>query len=582
MVLVKTLRRTIYETFEKIRYIFCILLVMFVIFSVIPVVHGFAPIAAKQEALDLMDLLIKKVHEPKWIIGYHYSAECQPADRENSNELEAAIAAALRLWLKPLRDLQPQYQIVDNFQFQLQRDYTGQGDKHSHVYENIAELRTVDLRVTFQCMMEKKSFAVISLAVSPEIFIRQGTQITTTLSYHLFHEIGHAFGLGDTYLGRNYAGRVTNASSGGFTHTVGQQPDSVMSTFSYFSLLDENVLSEDDKRGMVWLYQYYYQNIAREDCFFSDYVWEQETAGCRPKYPLIFETKYSPSRLVLQLLAEDKTIDINAQDAEAMTALHYAVMTEKEEVVKALLAYPEIKLDLKDKQGRTPLDIALAVGNTAIIKMLPEPPRRKEDVNGDGVVNINDLVQVAQSLNADVSTNPEVDVNGDGTINILDLIFVAQKFGELNAAAPTFIAMDSAELTPAIVQAWIKKAQVVNDGSIAFRQGITNLQRLLETIAVPEKTVLLVNYPNPFNPETWIPYQLAKSASVNVSIYAADGKLIRTLTLGHQVAGVYHARNRAVHWDGKNSLGESVASGVYFYTLTAGDFFATRRMLILK
>ena len=566
---------------KKIRYIFSILLVMFVLFSVTPVVHGFVPIAAKQEALDLMNLLMKKVHEPQWKIGYRYSAECQPADRENSKELEEAIATALRLWLKPLRDLQPQHQIVDSFQFQLQQDYTGQGDMHSYVNENIAELRAVDLRVTFQCI-EELSFATISTGLPPQVFMRLGTKITKTMSFVLMHELGHAIGLGDTYLGGSIAGRDTSASSGGFTHTVGQQPDSVMSTFSYFSLLDENVLSEDDKRGMVWLYQYYYQNIAREDCFFSDYVWEQETAGCRPKYPLIFETQYSPSRLVLQLLNEDKTIDINAQDAEAMTALHYAVMTEKEEVVKALLAYPEIKLDLKDKQGRTPLDIALAVGNTAIIKMLPEPPRRKEDVNGDGVVNINDLVQVAQSLNADVSTNPEVDVNGDGTINILDLIFVAQKFGELNAAAPTFIAMDSAELTPAIVQAWIKQAQVVDDGSIAFRKGFANLQRLLERIVVPEKTVLLVNYPNPFNPETWIPYQLAKPASVNVTIYAADGTLIRRLTLGHQVAGVYHTRTRAAYWDGKNSLGESVVSGVYFYTLTADDFTATRRMLILK
>ena len=100
--------------------------------------------------------------------------------------------------------------------------------------------------------------------------------------------------------------------------------------------------------------------------------------------------------------------------------------------------------------------------------------------------------------------------------------------------------------------------------------------------AAPEDTVLLSNYPNPFNPETWIPYHLAKPAEVTVTIYAADGRLIRTLALGHQRAGVYQDKSRAAYWDGKNELGEPVASGVYFYTFTAGDFTATRKMLIIR
>ncbi len=93
---------------------------------------------------------------------------------------------------------------------------------------------------------------------------------------------------------------------------------------------------------------------------------------------------------------------------------------------------------------------------------------------------------------------------------------------------------------------------------------------------------MLANYPNPFNPETWIPFQLANSADVKISIYAADGKLIRMLDLGHQPIGTYQGKSRAAHWDGKNALGEPVASGVYFYTLKAGDFTATRKMLIRK
>ena len=79
-----------------------------------------------------------------------------------------------------------------------------------------------------------------------------------------------------------------------------------------------------------------------------------------------------------------------------------------------------------------------------------------------------------------------------------------------------------------------------------------------------------------------MPYQLVKPAEVTLCIYAVDGALVRTLALGYQPAGVYHIRSRAAYWDGRNTLGEPVASGVYFYTLTAGDFTATRKMLIIK
>ena len=104
---------------------------------------------------------------------------------------------------------------------------------------------------------------------------------------------------------------------------------------------------------------------------------------------------------------------------------------------------------------------------------------------------------------------------------------------------------------------------------------------LLDTV-IPTETVLLSNYPNPFNPETWIPYQLAEASDVKVSIHAVDGRLIRTLALGHQPAGLYQRKSRAAYWNGRNEFGELVASGLYFYTLTAGDFTVTRKMLIQK
>ena len=98
----------------------------------------------------------------------------------------------------------------------------------------------------------------------------------------------------------------------------------------------------------------------------------------------------------------------------------------------------------------------------------------------------------------------------------------------------------------------------------------------------PANTALLPNYPNPFNPETWIPYQLAAPADVTLRIYATNGVLVRTLALGHQPAGIYQTQSRAAYWDGRNELGEPVASGIYFYTLSTDNFTATRKMLIMK
>ena len=91
-----------------------------------------------------------------------------------------------------------------------------------------------------------------------------------------------------------------------------------------------------------------------------------------------------------------------------------------------------------------------------------------------------------------------------------------------------------------------------------------------------------MNYPNPFNPETWIPYQLAESSNVIIKIYSDSGFLVRELNLGYQHAGCYIDRNKAIHWDGRNSLGEVVAAGLYFYQLIADDFTKTRPALIVK
>ena len=199
------------------------------------------------------------------------------------------------------------------------------------------------------------------------------------------------------------------------------------------------------------------------------------------------------------------------------------------------------------------------------------------DINRDGIVNIQDLILVSQRFFT-VGKN-RADVNGDGFVDIVDLVLVANAMG--GGAAPSVNPQDLQRLTTSEVKGWLAQAQKINRLDPDFMRGIDVLTRILDVLT-PKRTVLLPNYPNPFNPETWIPYHLAKDAEVTLHIYAINGTLVRTMELGYQVAGMYQHRSRAAYWDGKNSAGEPAASGVYYYTLSAGDYTATRKMLILK
>ena len=201
------------------------------------------------------------------------------------------------------------------------------------------------------------------------------------------------------------------------------------------------------------------------------------------------------------------------------------------------------------------------------------------DVNKDGVVNIIDLALVA----ANFGKNGEnaADVNSDGVVNIVDLTLVAAAFGGTYFAPGARHSDLAGVLTRSEIKQWLHHARQLNRKDATFQRGLLILEQLLALLP-PKEPALLPNYPNPFNPETWIPYQLAKEAEVTLTIYAADGYIVRRLALGHQPAGLYENRSRAAYWNGRNEFGEPVASGVYFYTLIAGDFAATRRMLILK
>jgi hypothetical protein len=147
----------------------------------------------------------------------------------------------------------------------------------------------------------------------------------------------------------------------------------------------------------------------------------------------------------------------------------------------------------------------------------------------------------------------------------------------------------------AVVEAGDKVEIIIRDsanrivaGPVTHQIGQEDIRKALRDMVIPygyarpEKSLLLQNYPNPFNPETWIPFHLSQEADVSVRIYDSVGRLVHSMALGHKPEGIYVDKSKAIHWDGKNDSGEEVASGVYYYSITAGNFSATRKMTVTK
>ena len=202
-----------------------------------------------------------------------------------------------------------------------------------------------------------------------------------------------------------------------------------------------------------------------------------------------------------------------------------------------------------------------------------------EDVNKDGVVNIMDITLVASNFGK--SGENAADVNADGVVNIVDLTLVAAAFGGTYSAPGVWHSDLAGLLTQSKVKQWLHHARRLNRRDPTFQRGLLILEQLLTSLP-PKETALLPNYPNPFNPETWIPYQLSEPADVTVNIYAVNGTLVRTLLLGYQLPGYYKNKNQAAYWDGCNNLGEPVANGIYFYQLQTHEISPLRKMVILK
>ena len=194
-------------------------------------------------------------------------------------------------------------------------------------------------------------------------------------------------------------------------------------------------------------------------------------------------------------------------------------------------------------------------------------------------MDIIDLVLVSENYGQ--TGENDADVNGDGVVNVEDLIAVAAVLDDAAAAPRRATQQAGGLITPAEVKGWLTLAQGIDPTDPRLQKGIRFLKQLLASL-LPKETTLLPNYPNPFNPETWMPYRLAEPADVTLTIYDTKGETVRQLDLGHQPAGYYTTHSKAVYWNGRNNTGEQVASGVYFYHLDAGDYSKTRKMIILK
>ena len=212
------------------------------------------------------------------------------------------------------------------------------------------------------------------------------------------------------------------------------------------------------------------------------------------------------------------------------------------------------------------------------------------DVNADGSVDAMDsaLVTAAMGQTGDSITNPRTDVNGDNSVDNADLLLVTEHFSNPTMGAPSseeVLALIGSttlkSLDRSTLEAQLNILRTENDGSLKYQRAIGLLQSFLAAMH-PHKTQLLANYPNPFNPETWIPYQLANSSDVQITIYDVRGTVVRHLALGHQAVGHYTTRSRAAYWDGRNAYAERVASGIYFYQLQADKVSLLRKMVILK
>lgn len=276
------------------------------------------------------DLLINKVHKSAWKIRYGFADNYGCGGKFNTDtaraQLTAAITKVLQTWLQALEH---RGNIVQNFSYELDNTFNAgflfSAIKRQRAFSNstiIGETRhgNYDLAIIFYC--RKHDFSFTFLISKPiELHIFESYRIST-----LLHEVGHAFGLEDTYVDNSDGVKRYNTSDGGTEETVGTQPLSVMNSYYLMAYDDEEKLTigTDDHVGINWLYDFYQRKNINKDSCPPDYVYEPNTKGCTPRYQLIFAVKQARVEIVEKLLQEDTDIDLNQQDNLGNTAMHYA------------------------------------------------------------------------------------------------------------------------------------------------------------------------------------------------------------------------------------------------------------------
>ena len=345
------------KRWRPLHLFFALVVMCGLFFSRTPTTHGF-----RAHTFTTANTLLDVIDKPQWRIGYNFTFNCPAAFRKKEAELKEMILKSVQAWLQPLRERYPDRQFTDDFLLVRMPDVeVCEGE----VFHNL--FGEVDLRIVFTCE-EGRSKAFLAPKADkavPGVCMRNNENIKNMPSFFsiLVHEVGHIFGLGDTYA------EGPRVSTGGLSNTAGRQPSSLMAGSVCFERPDQ--IAEDDKNGIIWLYKWLYEDQPLRDCFFPDYHFVRGlNGGCEPKYPLIFEAKHGCFPTVEDILRNDPTLDINARDSSGFTALHHAVQRLDTKMVKALMAKPGIKVNLLNTHKRTPAQLARTLHQIHLEKMI--------------------------------------------------------------------------------------------------------------------------------------------------------------------------------------------------------------------
>ena len=310
-----------------------------------------------------MNVLMHRIHDAHWEINYGFSEACDHdyhADPRQLVKFENAMETALRVCLQPLREIETKHPIVDSFSFKLTELDT---------WEELTPGRVELVDIKFDCasgffisyarLKKDKRTGVVIGGITTKDSITYDQRMRS-----LVHELGHALGLGDTYVHAVGAFK----SSGGLKSTIGIQPASAMS--AEYNRHPGKYLTEDDKRGIVWLYKVFYDDLPLTAPYFSDYTFEEATGGFRPTYPLLFELKHGFQGHVFEIIRDDPNMDVNVRDESGRTALDYTVIEGYLNVLFALLSRPDLKVNAQNDEGSTALHLAVSNDDTAAVELL--------------------------------------------------------------------------------------------------------------------------------------------------------------------------------------------------------------------